>query len=59
MVTRGALLLSLIFAGAGIATFIDVKTSQAANDERYTDLQLFSKVLNLVQQYYVDPVDII
>jgi carboxyl-terminal processing protease len=56
--TRGALLLSLIFAGAGMATFLDVKTSQAANDERYTDLQLFSKVLNMVQQYYVDPVDI-
>ncbi|PIS11875.1 MAG: peptidase S41 [Bdellovibrio sp. CG10_big_fil_rev_8_21_14_0_10_47_8] len=25
--------------------------------ERYTDLQIFSKVLNLVQQYYVEPVD--
>lgn len=25
--------------------------------ERYTELQLFSKVLNLIQQYYVEPVD--
>jgi carboxyl-terminal processing protease len=26
-------------------------------EERYTELQSFSKILNLVQQYYVDPVD--
>lgn len=26
-------------------------------EERYEDLQLFAKVLNLVQQYYVEPVD--
>jgi carboxyl-terminal processing protease len=26
-------------------------------EERYTELQNFSKILNLVQQYYVDPVD--
>lgn len=26
-------------------------------EERYTELQSFTKILNLVQQYYVDPVD--
>lgn len=26
-------------------------------EDRYTDLQNFSKILNLVQQYYVEPVD--
>lgn len=26
-------------------------------EERYADLQIFSKILNYVQQYYVDPVD--
>ena len=26
-------------------------------EERYTELQNFSKILNLIQQYYVDPVD--
>ena len=26
-------------------------------EERYSDLQNFSKILNLVQQYYVEPVD--
>ena len=29
----------------------------AIAQERYTELQLFSKVLNLIQQYYVEPVD--
>lgn len=29
----------------------------AKNKERYLDLQLFTKVLNLVQQYYVEEVD--
>ena len=30
---------------------------RAAGEERYQDLQLFAKVLNLVQQYYVEEVD--
>ncbi len=29
----------------------------ASAQERYTELQLFSKVLNMIQQYYVEPVD--
>jgi carboxyl-terminal processing protease len=46
----------IVFAFA-ISVF-DIKSSQAqAADERYSDLQIFSKVLNLVQQYYVEPVD--
>lgn len=30
---------------------------RASAEERYADLQNFTKVLNLVQQYYVEPVD--
>ncbi len=30
---------------------------QSWAEERYTELQNFSKILNLVQQYYVEPVD--
>lgn len=30
---------------------------KAFAEERYSELQNFSKVLNLIQQYYVDPVD--
>lgn len=31
---------------------------QAQAKERYSDLQLFAKVLNLIQQYYVEDVDL-
>ena len=31
--------------------------SLAFSEERYQDLQLFAKVLNYIQQYYVEPVD--
>ncbi|MFN3454372.1 MAG: S41 family peptidase [Pseudobdellovibrio sp.] len=34
-----------------------VKPILSFADERYSELQNFSKILNLVQQYYVDPVD--
>src|SRR3954466_12092022 len=37
-----------IFVGA-VVTFAD---------DKYQDLQLFAKVLNLVQQYYVEEVDV-
>jgi carboxyl-terminal processing protease len=33
------------------------KPIQSWGEERYTELQNFSKILNLVQQYYVEPVD--
>lgn len=34
-----------------------VKPMKTWAEERYTELQSFTKILNLVQQYYVDPVD--
>lgn len=37
--------------------FFEVKSPLAYAQERYSELQIFSKVLNLVQQYYVEPVD--
>lgn len=37
--------------------FLDVGFLRAFAEERYSDLQNFTKVLNLVQQYYVEPVD--
>ncbi len=38
-------------------TFIFTKPLQLWAEERYTELQNFTKILNLVQQYYVEPVD--
>lgn len=35
----------------------EISTVKAYAEERYSELQLFSKVLNLVQQYYVEEVD--
>ncbi len=37
--------------------FIFLKPLQTWAEDRYADLQIFSKILNLVQTYYVDPVD--
>lgn len=56
--TQIILLVSLIAVGAlGFYKFdLGVSVANAA-EERYSDLQLFTKVLNLIQQYYVDPVD--
>ncbi|MEZ0391952.1 MAG: S41 family peptidase, partial [Pseudobdellovibrionaceae bacterium] len=53
-----ALLLSgsILIVGCFVSLF-DVKMNLAAAEERYSELQIFSKVLNLVQQYYVEPVD--
>ncbi len=36
---------------------LDWSATVANAEERYSELQIFSKVLNLVQQYYVEPVD--
>ncbi len=46
----------------GVALFIVVGSSwiawkSFAADDRYLNLQIFAKVLNIVQQYYVEPVD--
>jgi carboxyl-terminal processing protease len=40
-----------------ILTLATSSTVRAAAEERYQELQLFAKVLNLVQQYYVEEVD--
>ncbi len=52
-------LLFVVGLGLGVGSSYfqwDVLKAQAEN--RYADLQNFTKVLNLVQQYYVEPVDI-
>ncbi len=46
-------LVGLILTGLGVSAPIVFSLAS----ERYTELQLFSKVLNLVQQYYVEEVD--
>lgn len=43
-------------AGYGFS-FLSFTALKAQAEERYTELQNFSKVLNLVQQYYVENVD--
>jgi carboxyl-terminal processing protease len=55
---RKAVLL-VICLGLGVwgLRTIEISSLKAQADERYSDLQIFSKVLNLVQQYYVEPVD--
>ncbi len=58
---RPATQLATIVFGAvlmGIAfDHVEITTLKAHAQERYTELQNFSKVLNLVQQYYVEEVD--
>lgn len=46
-------------SGALILLFVvlTAKPMWSWAEERYSDLQNFSKILNLVQQYYVEPVD--
>lgn len=46
-------------SGALILLFVvlTAKPMWSWAEDRYTDLQNFSKILNLVQQYYVEPVD--
>lgn len=49
-----------VFIGILMATVLSFVSStqvRAAAEERYQELQLFAKVLNLVQQYYVEEVD--
>lgn len=50
----------IIFGGVFIVLFSSIFISsevRALAKDRYLDLQLFTKVLNLVQQYYVEEVD--
>lgn len=51
-----AFLLALGLGGLLAGSFTS-NSVMAYADERYQDLQIFTKVLNLVQQYYVEPVD--
>src|SRR4051794_35032168 len=48
-------LISLVVIAGYKLEFRPFTSAQA--DERYTELQNFSKVLNLIQQYYVEEVD--
>jgi carboxyl-terminal processing protease len=55
---RAMFILIVISLGIGFFTHFKLQANVAdAAEERYSELQLFSKVLNLVQQYYVEPVD--
>jgi carboxyl-terminal processing protease len=49
--------LCAITAGGLMAGALSSQTMVAVAAERYQDLQIFTKVLNLVQQYYVEDVD--
>ncbi len=49
--------LVLAFAFVSVIVGLSSQTLRAAAEERYQELQLFAKVLNLVQQYYVEEVD--
>ncbi|MCB0420739.1 MAG: S41 family peptidase [Bdellovibrionales bacterium] len=44
---------SIVFIGIGLTS----PSVQGYAKERYQDLQLFAKVLNLIQKYYVEPID--
>lgn len=46
-----------IFAVLAIFKKIDIQTVKAYAEDRYLELQTFAKVLNLVQQYYVEEVE--
>lgn len=49
--------IGILILMVGLFRVFEIKSPLALAEERYTDLQIFSKVLNLVQQYYVEPVD--
>ena len=52
----GLLLISIFFCGI-LSTKLDIQMLAAHAEDRYADLQNFTKVLNYVQQYYVEEVD--
>ena len=51
------IILSITLVGGVLIAALSHDGLRAAATERYQDLQLFAKVLNLVQQYYVEEVD--
>lgn len=55
---RGLILAAVVLVGVGaLSQRLNIGIITAYAEDRYSDLQNFSKVLNLVQQYYVEPVD--
>ena len=51
----------LLVVGIGIGCVfqkLEFSMLSAYGQDRYADLQNFSKVLNMIQQYYVEPVDV-
>jgi carboxyl-terminal processing protease len=52
---RWTIVLGVLLAAA--VAFMTTNSGRAVAEERYQELQLFAKVLNLVQQYYVEEVD--
>lgn len=55
---RGMTKLTIFFGIAATVLFFGLNCEvRASAEERYSELQNFSKVLNLVQQYYVEEVD--
>ncbi len=49
--------ISFVFLTAVVVSTVNSDSLVAYGKERYEELQIFSKVLNLVQQYYVEEVD--
>lgn len=49
--------LLFVFSSGYLFSKVDVSVLQAHAQEKYSELQLFTKVLNMVQQYYVEEVD--
>jgi len=47
----------LKYSAVGALLTVSIGVVSVFAQERYTDLQNFAKILNLVQQYYVEPVD--
>ena len=57
VVLQGIILTLLLISSGLVISRTELRFNQAVAQERYSELQIFSKVLNLVQQYYVEPVD--
>ncbi len=54
---RGLAILLALSLGIIVGKYIVISSPMSWAEDRYLELQNFSKVLNIVQQYYVEPVD--
>src|SRR5882757_2238767 len=54
---RNFLIAGFLIGVGLLGSRLDFSILKAQAEERYADLQNFSKVLNLIQQYYVEEVD--